>query len=116
MRRKAAPIAVLVLLGVAAAAYVALRSPTLATSVVDPDVTIECAASASVSAEACGAWGDEILGLGPPSATFEMEDLSRLAISGPLLGLGSSCRVEYFLQRYPDDAVWTEDIPCGGVR
>ena len=106
----------MVLLGVLAAAYVAIRSPTLATSAVDPEVTIECAPSASVSAEACGAWGDEILDLGPPSATFEMEDLSRLAISGPPFGLGSSCRVEYFLQRYPGDAVWTEDVPCWGVR
>jgi len=49
------------------------------------------------------------------STTFEMQDLVRLRFSKPLLGFGSPCQVEYFLQRYPDDGVWDEDIPCRGA-
>ena len=83
-------------------------------SAVDPDVTIECDGSASVSEESCLAWGDDVLALGAPSTTFEMQDLVRLRFSKPLPGFGSPCQVEYFLQRYPDDAVWDDDIPCRG--
>lgn len=100
------------LVGVAAA--VLSRPTTEATSSADPDVTIRCDGSTSVSRDACLAWGDEILALGPPSNTFEMNDLARLVITKPLLGFGSPCHVEYFLQRYPDDAVWDGDAPCHG--
>jgi hypothetical protein len=95
--------------------FLVLNRPTVeASSAVDPDVTIQCDGSTSVSQASCLAWGDEVLALGAPSTTFEMQDLVRLRFSKPLLGFGSPCQVEYFLQRYPDDVVWDEDIPCRG--
>ena len=93
--------------------FLVLNRPTVeASSAVDSDVTIDCDGSTSVSEVSCLAWGDEVLALGAPSMTFEMQDLVRLRFSKPLLGFGSPCQVEYFLQRYPDDGVWDEDIPC----
>jgi hypothetical protein len=115
MRIMAKRIAILLAVVLAVLAwFLVLNRPTVdGTSRVDPDVTIECDGSTSVTDESCMAWGDEVLGLGAPSTTFEMQDLVRLRFSKPLLGFGSPCQVEYFLQRYPDDAVWDEDIPCG---
>jgi hypothetical protein len=105
-----AAIAALVVIGLAAAFV--LRPPARVTSEVDPDVTIECAAATAASAEECLDWGDELISGGPPSTTFEMDDLARLRIDRPLFGFGSPCQVEYFLQRYPDDPVWESDVPC----
>jgi hypothetical protein len=103
----------LAMLAVLAVWFLVLNRPTVeASSAVDPNVTIECDGWTSVSEESCLAWGDEVLALGAPSTTFEMQDLVRLRFSKPLLGFGSPCQVEYFLQRYPDDGVWDEDIPC----
>jgi hypothetical protein len=115
MRVMAKRMAILLAVVLAALAvwFLVLNRPTVeASSAVDPDVTIECDGSTSVSEESCLAWGDEVLALGAPSTTFEMQDLLRLRLSKPLLGFGSPCQVEYFLQRYPDDAVWDEDVPC----
>ena len=108
------------LLGLLVVAFVALwffvlNRPTWeAMSAVDADVTVECDGSTSVSEASCPAWGDEVLALGAPSTTFEMQDLVRLRLSKPLLGFGSPCQIEYFLQRYPEEAVWDEHIPCRG--
>lgn len=88
------------------------RPSTRAVSAVSPEVTIECAASTGTDVDACRAWGDAILDEGPPSFTFEMDDLARLRIDRPLLGLGANCEAVYFTSRYPDDAVWTEETPC----
>ena len=105
--------AIVVVVVVAVIAWLALgRSPVEATSTADPDVTVECSAATGVSASDCGAWGDEILALGAPSTTFEMDDLARLRIDRPLFGFGSPCQVEYFLERYPDDSTWDSDVPC----
>ena len=102
-----------VVLAVLAVWFLVVNRPTVdASSDVDPDVTIECDGSTSASEESCLAWGDDVLALGAPSTTFEMQDLVRLRFSKPLLGFGSPCQVEYFLQRYPDDAAWDDDIPC----
>jgi hypothetical protein len=98
---------------VVAAVFLLIGRPTrevISTS--DPDVTIRCDGSASVSEETCLEWGEEILALGAPSTTFEMEDLARLEISKPLLGFGAPCQADFFLQRFPDDATWGEDVPC----
>ena len=112
---KRIPILLAVVLAVLAVWLLVLRPPTVeVSSAVDPDVTIECDGSTSVPEESCLAWGDEVLALGAPSTTFEMQDLVRLKFSKPLLGFGSPCQVEYFLQRYPDEDVWDEDIPCRG--
>ena len=94
-------------------AWLAFGRPAVeAASSSDPDVTVECSAGTGVSAAECGTWGDEILALGAPSTTFEMDDLIRLSISRPLLGFGSPCQVDYYLERYPDDSVWDSDVPC----
>jgi len=96
-------------------AWLLLGRPAVeARSTSDPDITVECDGSTSVTQEACGAWGDEVLALGAPSTTFEMIDVNRLRFTKPLLGFGSPCQVEYFLQRYPDDPAWDTDIPCEG--
>src|SRR5688572_23279826 len=104
MRAMAKRVAILVavVLAVAAALFLVVSRPTVeSSSTVDPDVTIECDGSTAVSEESCLAWGDEVLALGAPSTTFEMQDLVRLRFSKPLLGFGSPCQVGYFLQRYP---------------
>jgi hypothetical protein len=88
------------------------RAEVQATATVDPDVTISCSGATSVTPSECESWGDEILELDPPSTTFEMQDISHLAIDRPLFGFGSPCQVQYFLQRYPDDPVWDSDVPC----
>jgi hypothetical protein len=94
----------------AAAWYLLLRPGVEVASTVDPDVTITCSASASVSEEGCRAWGDEVLAAGPPSHTFEMEDLAHLSLGrGPF---GGPCEVSYFLQRYANDPAWTEEVTC----
>ena len=112
MAKRTAILGAIVLAGLAVW-FLVLRPPTVeVSSALDPDVTIECDGSTSVSEESCLAWGDEVLALGAPSTTFEMQDLMRLRFLKPLLGFGSPCQVEYFLQRYPDEGVWDEDIPC----
>ena len=96
-----------------AIAFLLLGRPTqVAVASSDPDVTIECDGTTSVSAEACRQWGDETLALGAPSTTFELEDVERLRFTRPLLGFGAPCQVAYFLQRYPDDPAWESDTPC----
>lgn len=114
MRRVVVLIAILLVLLAGVAAFLLLRPPVEAISLVDPDVTIECAAATSVSADGCLDWGDQIIESGAPSTTFEMEDLGRLRLTRELLGIGSVCQVEYFLQRYPDDAVWADEVECLG--
>jgi len=112
MRKIGATLLGAVLVPVAVAALLLARPVVQVTSSVDPDVTIRCDGSASVNREECLAWGDEVLALEPPTTTFEMEDLAMLALSRPLLGFGSPCQADYFIQRYPDDVAWNADIPC----
>jgi hypothetical protein len=97
------------------AALIALfvtRADVSVTSSVDPDVMIECTSAAGADDGACLAWGDAILADGSPSTTFEAGDLVRLRLDRALFGLGAECRAEWFLGRYPDEAVWTEDVAC----
>jgi hypothetical protein len=106
---------VVVLVVVAAGLWLFLGRPTVeATSTVDPDVTIRCDGSTSVSEAACRDWGDEILAAGPPSHTFEMKDLSRLDLSRALLGFSDTCEASFFLERYESDSAWNEEVPCPG--
>ena len=101
------------LLAVAGAlAYLLLRPSVEAVSASDPDVVIECSASTGVSSEACRAWGDEILGQGAPSPTFEMDDLARLSIDRPTWGFSATCEVKYFISRDADTPAWREVIGC----
>lgn len=92
------------------------RPPIRSTSAVRADVTVECAAATGVDADACRAWGDATLEQGPPSFTFEMDDLVRLRIDRPVLGLAATCEAAYFTSRYPDVAVWTEETACISAR
>ena len=111
MRKIVAAVVVLAVIG--GVAWLAFgRSPVEGVSAADPDVTIECSASTGVTSSECATWGDEVLALGAPSSTFEMDDLARLRIDRPLLGFGSPCQVQYFIERYPDDPAWDSDVPC----
>ena len=101
-----------VLVAAIAVAVLLLRPPVDVASEVDPDVTISCAASVGLAEVACRERGDAILGDGPPSFTFEMEDLARLELDRSLLGLGSDCTAAYFIERYPDQAVFTDEVAC----
>ena len=107
-------VAVAILVGVVVVVALAwmVRPSTQAVSAVRHEVTIECAAMTGTDVDACRAWGDAILEAGQPSFTFEMDDLARLRIDRPLQGLGANCEAVYFTSRYPDDAVWSEEIPC----
>lgn len=110
--RRILALAIVLLAIVAAVLVLFLRPGQEVAASSDPAVMVECTGTTGVSAAACADWGDEVLALGPPSTTFEMKDVNRLRISRPLLGFGSPCQVEYFLERYPDDPVWDDDIPC----
>ncbi len=102
---------VLLVVAGAAAWFLLLRPGVSVASSVDPDVTIECSASLGVDEGVCRGLGDAALEAGPPSTTFELEDVVRLRLDrGPL---GGECRFEYFLSRYPDEAIWTETAACG---
>ena len=99
----------------AVVAILIARPPVLTTT---EDVTIECAASTAVSADECRSWGATILAAGPPSMTFELKDLVRIAFDRPFVGLAPSCRVEYYISRYADEPAWSEETPCfpGGSK
>lgn len=107
--------AAFVLVAALAAVYLT-RPPARVISNADPDVTIECAATTGVGTDHCLGWGDAIIEQGPPSFTFEMDALTGLEIDRPLLGLSLVCNVAYFTPRYPEDAVWTEEIFCVEAR
>ena len=103
---------VVVALLVGAAVYLfLLRSPVEAPSTALSGVTIECDPWTDVSADGCGSWGDGILAGGPPSRTFNIEDLERLRLTGTPLSLGS-CRAEWFLGRDPVQPVWSDELEC----
>ena len=71
-------------------------------------VAVSCDRATGVTEDECGAWADAILRGGPPSSTFEMDDLAGLE----LREAGGECRVSYFISRYPDDPAWEEETPC----
>ena len=104
--------AVLVALLIGAAVYLfVLRSPVEAPSTAVSGVTIECDPWTGLSAGDCASWGDAILAGGPPSRTFNMEDLARLRLSGAPLSLGS-CRADWFLGRDRVRPVWSDELEC----
>ena len=93
-----------------AALLVVLRPSVSVMSNVAPAVTIECH---GIGVEAdCREYGDGVLSQGPPSNTFEMDDLARLALERPTLGDGSRCSAAWYIERYPDDPVWEADVAC----
>jgi hypothetical protein len=102
--------AVALLLAAAVAWYLFGRPGVEAASTVDPEVTIQCRGSASASVDACREWGDAVLADGPPSTTFELEDVVRVRLDRPLVG--DECRAEYFLGRYPDEVAWAASVAC----
>jgi hypothetical protein len=114
MSRRAA----LVLGGVAvlsilvAAIGIRAATGTIADDVGELRISAEC--TGWTGASDCHAWAAEVLAAGAPSATFEMEDVIRLRLDRPLLGLASTCIAEYFLSRYPEEVAWAEEVPCPG--
>ena len=103
---------VMALIVVAMGAYVVSRSGTTVVEGAAGE-TIECTGWTGVTEE-CTAWGAEVLADGPPSNTFELEDIVRIRLDRPTFGLANGCTVEYFLSRYPDDVAWTEETDCPG--
>ena len=87
---------------------------TVADDVGGSGVTAECTGWTGVST-GCADWAASILADGPPSATFEMEDVDRLVLDRGSFGFASACEVRYFLSRYPDEPAWVEPIPCEGA-
>ena len=104
--------AAIVLVAIVVAVLVVLRPAITVVSSVHPDVTVECSAAVGLGAEACRTWGDELLLEDAAPRTFEREDLRRLRLDRGNLGLADECRVEYFLSRYPDRAIWSDELPC----
>lgn len=102
-------VALIVAIGIA---VLLLRPPVRVASQADPDVTIFCAAPIGIDDAACRELGDRLLAGDPPSFTFEMDDLARLELDRSLLGFGSECAAAYFIERYPDQAVFTDPIEC----
>jgi hypothetical protein len=110
VNRLAYPVAIAVLLVALGVWYFVFRPTVEVAATERADVTIVCAPSASMAEDDCRAWGDSVLAMGAPSTTFELEDVVRVKFErAPFSG---SCRAEYFLGRYPDDVVWTEDVDC----
>jgi len=109
------PLAVggIVLVVVLGAVFGALVARPTVTTVVD-EVAVECAANTGVSPSECLSWGTNLLSGEPPSATFEMSDLVRIELQRPSFGLSPTCRADYFISRYPDESVWSEEVPCYG--
>ena len=93
-------------------AYLVLRPPVEAASATDSGIMIECSAATGVSGNECLAWGDEVLADGPPSHTFEMDDLARLVIDRSTFGLGPTCEVSYFISRDAQNQVWHDEVTC----
>lgn len=116
MSLRVAGIGVAVLVVVVLAILYAARPPTHVTSQVNPGVMIDCTAATGAGTDACLEWGDAIIERGPPSFTFEWDDMTRVEIDRSLFGLGSQCEVAYFISRYPDAASLTEKIPCESGR
>ena len=105
----------LVIVGIALIGGVALALrgavPAVARDAGGSGVTVECTGWTGVSV-GCADWGAAVLAEGPPSSTFEMEDVNRLVLDRPTFGFAGSCEARYFLSRYPDEPAWTEPIPC----
>lgn len=113
MRRPVAIVAATIALAaIVVGAFLVLRPGTAVASSMRPDVTIECSAAVGLDADACRAWGDELLREDAAPRTFEREDLRRLRLDRGLLGLAGECRIEYFLSRYPEIAIWSDELPC----
>lgn len=105
-------VATILAAAVAAIAYLALRPASGATLDDPPGAVVECAASSGLDDAACRAWAVETVARGAPSNTFELTDLGRLRLDRGLLGLASTCRIEWFTTRYADEPAWSEEVPC----
>jgi hypothetical protein len=112
-RRTAALIASGSVLVVAlAGAWFVARPGTFVPSTVHDAVTIECTGATGVTADVCGEWADAILVEDRAPRTFEREDLRRLRLDRSLHGFGGECRAEWYLLRYPDSPVWSDEVAC----
>ena len=112
MIRVLATLLVLAVVGVTL--YLVFRPAQEVPSANEPDVLITCDGSTGVTPDECRSWGDEVLALGPPSATFEMKDVNHLRFSRPMLGFGSPCQADYYIERDPEVPAWEEDVTCKG--
>lgn len=112
MRAAFGAAAVVVVVVAAGFAWLATRSPVTARSALNPQVTIQCAAATGLSAEACLAWGDGQLSDDPAPRTFERKDLRRVAFERSMFGFTDECSVAWYIERDPDEPVWSSSVPC----
>ena len=104
--------AVVIVVALAAFGWLALRPPVTAPSSVNARVSVRCTAATGVSSSDCGAWGDQVLADDPAPHTFERKDLRRVTFDRSLFGFGASCTVAWFIERDPDEPVWSGAVPC----
>jgi len=104
--------AVALVVVVAFIAFLAARTPVTATSQVLAGVVVSCDAGIGLESEACRDTVDAIISAGPPTRTFELEDVARVDLRRSMFGFGPECEAAWFLERYPDDPVATEAVAC----
>lgn len=114
MVRIAVVLAVVLLAGGGALAYLVTRPPSRAVLDDPAGVVVECAAASGLDQAGCAAWGVDTVAHGAPSNTFELTDLGRLRLDRGLLGLASTCQADWFTTRYADEAAWRGAVPCPG--
>lgn len=110
-RRPLLLVGMLVVVAVGGIGLVRAATSTIAAHVGEQRIMAECTGWTGLS-DRCREWGEEVLGRGAPSNTFEIEDVVRVRLDRPLFGFAPTCAVEYFLSRYPDEVAWTEQVPC----
>ena len=106
-----AVVAVVVLVA-AGIGWLAIRAPVTTPSPFFVGITIQCSAATGVSSETCGRWGDQVLDADPAPHTFERKDLRRVTFDRSLFGFGDTCTVAWFIERDPDEPVWSGAVPC----
>jgi hypothetical protein len=101
--------AVAVGVAVVVIAVLAFVLSTAATTVTTDEIAVECV---GVDEEACAQWAASVLEAGPGIRTFDPDDLERVRLSQPFLGIFGECRAEYFVERDEDDPAARESVPC----
>jgi hypothetical protein len=113
MRARPVLLGVVVVAALAGLALVLVRgsSATIVSHVTESGPVVECSGWTGVS-DGCREWGARIVEAGPPTTTFEFEDVVRIRLDRPALGFAERCVAEYFLGRYPVDVAWTDEVDC----
>jgi hypothetical protein len=82
-----------------------------ATAVTTDGIAVECV---GIDEAACAFWAESVMAEGPGIRTFDPDDLVRIRLSQPILGLIGECQAEYFVGRDDDETAAREAVPCPG--